>query len=139
MCRSVFGLSFLPAKIQHFHESARGWWKNAAFFEMIWQGVETNNSSFRKHFDEKSAFSACTFQNFPIFAPAILGEIGVARESAFFALFLDGESGQFNKKEVKRRGCFRCYVASNQAQHKQRSSTFIRIFLLWETRPNHQK
>jgi hypothetical protein len=21
----------LPAKVQHFHESARGWWKNAAF------------------------------------------------------------------------------------------------------------
>ena len=26
---------------------------------------------------------------------AIPGEIGTARESAFFALFLDGESGQF--------------------------------------------
>ena len=35
---------------------------------------------------------------FPIFAPAIPGEIGTARESAFFALFLDGESGQFAKE-----------------------------------------
>jgi len=32
---------------------------------------------------------------FPIFAPAIPGEIGVARESAFFALFLNSESAQF--------------------------------------------
>ena len=30
-----------------------------------------------------------------IFAPAIPGEIGMARESAFFALFLDGEPRQF--------------------------------------------
>jgi hypothetical protein len=30
-----------------------------------------------------------------IFAPAIPGEIGTARESAFFALFLDCESSQF--------------------------------------------
>jgi len=34
-------------------------------------------------------------KDFPIFAPAIPGEIGVARESAFFALFLSSESGQF--------------------------------------------
>ena len=34
-------------------------------------------------------------KDFPIFAVAISGEIGVARESAFFALFLDSESGQF--------------------------------------------
>ena len=32
---------------------------------------------------------------FPIFAPAKSGEIDLARESAFFALFLDSESGQF--------------------------------------------
>ena len=30
-----------------------------------------------------------------IFAPAIPGEIGTARESAFFALFLNGELAQF--------------------------------------------
>jgi len=35
---------------------------------------------------------------FPIFAPAIPGEIGTARESAFFALFLVNESGQFAKE-----------------------------------------
>ena len=34
------------------------------------------------------------------------------------------------KREVKRRGCFRCYVASNQTQHKQRSNSLILIFLL---------
>ena len=45
-----------------------------------------------------------SFQNgvdiaiFPIFAPAKSGEIDLARESAFFALFLDGESGQFAGK-----------------------------------------
>ena len=32
---------------------------------------------------------------YPIFAPAISGEIDLARESAFFALFLSSESGQF--------------------------------------------
>ena len=32
---------------------------------------------------------------FPIFAIAKSGEIDLARESAFFALFLDSESGQF--------------------------------------------
>ena len=32
---------------------------------------------------------------FPIFAPAKSGEIDLARESAFFALFLEGELGQF--------------------------------------------
>ena len=34
-------------------------------------------------------------KDFPIFAPAISGEIDLARESAFFALFLYSESGQF--------------------------------------------
>ena len=34
-------------------------------------------------------------KDFPIFAPAKTGEIVAARESAFFALFLDDESGQF--------------------------------------------
>ena len=67
---------------------------------------------------------------FPYFCPAILGKIGVARESAFFALFLIGESGQFAQEEVKRRGCFRCYVASNHTQHNQRSKSLIHIFLL---------
>ena len=33
-------------------------------------------------------------KDFPIFAPAISGEIDLARESAFFALFLNGELGQ---------------------------------------------
>jgi len=33
--------------------------------------------------------------NFPIFAPAKTGEIVLARESAFFALFLSSELGQF--------------------------------------------
>jgi len=69
-------------------------------------------------------------KDFPIFAPAKTGEIVAARESAFFALFLIGESGQFAQEEVKRRGCFRCYVASNQTQHNQRSKSFIHIFLL---------
>ena len=69
-------------------------------------------------------------KDFPIFAPAFPGEIGTARESAFFALFLIGESGQFAQEEVKRRGCFRCYVASNHKQHKQRSKSLIHIFLL---------
>ena len=32
---------------------------------------------------------------FPIFVPAISGEIDLARESAFFALFLNGELAQF--------------------------------------------
>jgi len=75
-------------------------------------------------------FFSLTIHFFPIFAPAIPGEIGTARESAFFALFLIGESGQFAQEEVKRRGCFRCYVASNQTQHKQRSKSLIHIFLL---------
>jgi hypothetical protein len=34
-------------------------------------------------------------KDFPIFAPAKTGEIVAARESAFFALFLVSESGQF--------------------------------------------
>lgn len=36
-------------------------------------------------------------KDFPIFAVAIPGEIGVARGSAFFALFLEGELGHFTK------------------------------------------
>ena len=48
-------------------------------------------------FDFKMFFrhSSLIFQNFCIFIPAIPGEIEVARESTFFALFLIGESGQF--------------------------------------------
>ena len=34
-------------------------------------------------------------KDFPIFALAKSGEIDLARESAFFALFLDNELGQF--------------------------------------------
>lgn len=40
-------------------------------------------------------FFSCTIRFLCIFASAELGEIGLVRESAFFALFLDGESGQF--------------------------------------------
>jgi hypothetical protein len=40
-------------------------------------------------------FFPCPKEILPIFAPAIPGEIGMARESAFFALFLDDESAQF--------------------------------------------
>jgi hypothetical protein len=40
-------------------------------------------------------FFSCAIHFFPIFAPAKPRENGFARESAFFALFLDGESGQF--------------------------------------------
>jgi len=40
-------------------------------------------------------FSHCVKENFPIFAIANSGEIDLARESAFFALFLDSKSGQF--------------------------------------------
>jgi len=36
--------------------------------------------------------------NFPIFAPAKTGEIDLARESAFFALFLHSELAQFAGK-----------------------------------------
>ena len=35
--------------------------------------------------------TCCLFQFFPIFALAKTGEIDLARESAFFALFLDCE------------------------------------------------
>jgi len=63
----------------------------------------TNFFPFSKHFVENSSFSACTFQNYPIFALAIPGEIGVDRESAFFALFLDSELAphKLEKEEEK--------------------------------------
>ena len=38
-----------------------------------------------------------TKENLCIFAPAIPGEIGTARESAFFALFLSSKLGHFTK------------------------------------------
>ena len=42
-------------------------------------------------------FSLHPKEIFPIFAPAIPGEIGTARESAFFALFLSSKLGHFTK------------------------------------------
>ena len=51
-------------------------------------------------------------KDFLIFAPAKSGEIDLARESAFFALFLRGELGQFtNEKRLLKDVCFCCYVA----------------------------
>jgi len=49
---------------------------------------------------------------FPIFAPAKSREIDLVRESAFFALFLRGESGQFTSimEDDKWGGGFPCYV-----------------------------
>ena len=64
----------------------------------FWCGKFTNIFPSRKHFDEKIYFPPCPIQIFPIFAPAKTGENGLARESAFFALFLDGESAQFAGK-----------------------------------------
>jgi hypothetical protein len=53
---------------------------------------------FLVYFQKISSFSPCPKEIFPIFAPAIPGEIGVARESAFFALFLSSKLGHFTKK-----------------------------------------
>ena len=94
----------------------------------IWARLICEISHFLlNHIILHSFFSPKRF--FIYFCTAIPGEIGTARESAFFALFLIGESGQFAQKEVKRRGCFRCYVASNHTQHNQRSRSFIHIVL----------
>jgi hypothetical protein len=43
--------------------------------------------------------SSCIFRKFPIFALANSGEIDLARESAFFALFLVGELAHSLRKE----------------------------------------
>jgi len=57
-------------------------------------------------------YSSCIFRKFPIFALANSGEIDLARESAFFALFLDCESSQFilKNKDNREGKCFRCCV-----------------------------
>jgi hypothetical protein len=59
-------------------------------------------SKWKRHFwqicERFASFSLHPKEILSIFAPAIPGEIGTARESAFFALFLDGESGQFSKE-----------------------------------------
>jgi len=47
------------------------------------------------HFFAFSTIFSCLKEKIPIFAPAISGEIDLARESTFFALFLSSESGQF--------------------------------------------
>ena len=53
----------------------------------------------------------------------------MARESAFFALFLSSESAQFAQKwEYWVDWCFHCYVVFEYAQHKQWSSTYIHYF-----------
>ena len=58
-----------------------------------------------------------TKENLCIFAPAIPGEIGTARESAFFALFLSSESGQFAQERGWRGRCFRWYVCISVCIH----------------------
>ena len=68
-------------------------------------------------------------QFFPIFAPAIPGEIGTARESAFFALFLDCELAHSQMKGRLLKGsCFHCYVGVFFTQHNQWSSPVIHYF-----------
>ena len=111
----MLGLYLLAAKIVINSQNWELFAKIMSYFSISWV--------FFLHFSS-------TKENICIFASAIPGEIGMARESAFFALFLIGESGQFAQEEVKRRGCFRCYVASNHTQHNQRSKSLIHIFLL---------
>lgn len=57
-------------------------------------------------------------KDFPIFAVAISGEIGVAREIAFFALFLVGESGQlFHEKKDKNKTQMASVGTASSAKH----------------------
>ena len=79
-------------------------------------------------------------KDFPIFALAKSGEIDLARESAFFALFLGGESGQFTnsiKRIIRRTAVFTVMFVFVYTQHKQWSVTLSIVFLIRESRPSH--
>ena len=68
-------------------------------------------------------------QFFLIFAPAKSGEIDLARESAFFALFLDCELAHSQMKGRLLKGsCFHCYVGVFFTQHNQWSIPVIHYF-----------
>ena len=81
-------------------------------------------------FERFVSFSS-TQKKFCLFLPLPFREKSERPEKAHSSLYsLSVNLGNSRMKEVKRRGCFRCCVAFNQTQHKQRSSTFIHIFLL---------
>ena len=74
-------------------------------------------------------------QFFPIFAPAISGKIGVARESTFFALFLSSKLGHFTKSRnigliVAFAVMWSIYLHSHTAEQDP-----IHILLLRESKP----
>ena len=68
-------------------------------------------------------------RNYTYFCNAFPGEIGTARESTFFALFLDCELAHSQMKGRLLKGsCFHCYVGVFFTQHNQWSSPVIHYF-----------
>ena len=64
-------------------------------------------------------------KDFPIFCPAISGEIDMARESAFFALFLVRESGQlFHEKKDKNKTQMASVGTASSAKHGRAIRSF---------------
>jgi len=78
----------------------------------------------------KNAKIPCAKEILPIFAPAKMGEIVSARESAFFALFLVGElAHSLTKRGILKGGCFRCDVCViSSTKHTQWSIPVIHYF-----------
>ena len=88
-------------------------------------------------------FSLHPKEIFPIFAPAIPGEIGTARESAFFALFLDSEPRQFIceiRKRIEGKKVAFAVMSVFQSTTYTAERTLIHCFFSYgKSRPNCQK